>query len=311
MFKKIQPLKNSLVLLLLLTGTSVYAQFSPVNTIDINTIYVPETKYQQKDGNVQNAEKTQKRIDLGYSFLISDKFDPVTKKVSRWTGMIDGSYTQLSKKASDKDMTPERLFSSTLGVSHFHTLKNNWSMVGLLSAGINSDLKKIDYHDLYINGGVLFIKTPHPGFSYGFGGFVMNALNAPILLPGLMLHFQTEGKFKFNIDVPTEVSTAYDLTKKMELKLAVRFRNTSFDTENNADPKRRYLNYMELPAGLEAKWKSKHFDFVLGGGYMILRNFDLKESGIKNLFSEPQINKLGGNMFVTAGIRYRLKPISK
>ena len=68
---------------------------------------------------------------------------------------------------------------------------------------------------------------------------------------------------------------------------------------------------MELPLGLEGKWRSKHFDFVLGGGYMFLRNFDLKEGGIKNSFENGQINKLGGNLFVNAGIRFKLQTAKK
>lgn len=307
MFKKNYILCSLLLLAMLLTGTNAMAQFGTDNTLNINAIYVPQSKYTQKDGQIENAEKTQKRIDLDYSFPISTKFDPATKKLQKWTGIVSGSYTQMSGKANDKDLMPEKLLSSMLGVTYLRSMRNNWAMVSVLTTGINSDLKKIDYHDLYITGGVLFIKTPRPGFSYGFGGFIVNALNAPIILPGLMLHFQTEGKFKFNIDVPTEVSTAYDATKKIEVKLAVRYRNTSYDTENTVEPKRRYLNYMELPAGLETKWKSKHFDFVIGGGYMILRNYDLKEGGIKNLFTEGQINKLGGNFFVNAGIRLKFK----
>lgn len=311
MLNKTSLIKKTILILLVLTGKGAFAQFTPVNNLDINTIYIPDSKYKQKDGNVENTEKVQKRIDLGYSFLISNKFDTVTKKVNQWTGMISGSYTQMSDKSGEKDLMPEKLLSSQLGVSYYHSMRNNWGMVNIFSVGINSDLKHIDSHDLYINGGVLFIKTPHPGFSYGFGGFIINALNAPIILPGFMLHVQTEGKFKFNIDIPTEISTAYDVTKKMELKLAFRFRSLSYDTENEVDPKKRYLNYVELPLGLEGKWKSKYFDFMLGGGYMLLRNFSFKEAGIKNVFANTPVNKLGSSLFINAGIRFKLQPSKK
>ncbi|QNK61628.1 hypothetical protein H7F33_13810 [Pedobacter sp. PAMC26386] len=311
MFKKIQTLKKLLILLLILSGKSVVAQFSPPNTLEINVTYSPESKYTQKDGDLEDTKKTQKRIDLGYSFLISDKVDPVTKRLSRWTGFIDGSYTQMSNKVSEKDVMPEKLLSSQLGVSYFRSMGNNWGMLNILSAGVNSDLKKVDVHDLFVNGGVLFIKTYSPRFSIGFGGFVVNALNAPMLFPAFAVHFQTDGKLKFNVDIPTEVSAAYDVTKKMELKLAFKFRNMIYDTENKNDPQKRYLNYMELPLGLENKWKSKHFDFVLGGGYMFLRNYSFNEGGLKHMYDDVAFNKLGGNFYVNAGIRYRLKTPTK
>lgn len=311
MFKKNLFFKRLLIILLLLTGKNAIAQFGPENTLDVNAIYVPQSKYTQKNGQVENTEKTQKRMELNYSFPISTKFDPATKKLEKWTGIVSGGYTEMSGKTNTQDVMPEKLLNTMLGVTYLRTMRNKWAMVSLLTAGVNTDLKGVDYHDFFISGGVLFIKTPRQGFSYGFGAFVVNALNAPIVLPGLMLHLETEGRFKFNIDIPTEVSIARDVTKKLELKLAVRFKNTSYDTENTVEPKRRYLNYTELPAGLETKFKSKHFDFVLGGGYMILRNYELREGGIKNLFTEGQINKLGGNFYVNAGIRLKFNKEGK
>ncbi len=311
MFRKIQALKKLLIILLILSGKSAFSQVIPVNTIDINTIYIPSSKYDQKDGNAANTEKTQKRIDLGYSFLISNKTDTTTKKINSWTALINGSYTQMSGKSSEKDLMPNRLLSSEVGVVYYHSLRNKWGMVSILTAGINSDLKKIDSHDLFVNGGLLFIKNYSPRFSFGFGAFVANAFNAPIILPALVLNLKTEGKLKFNIDLPTEVSTAYDVNKKMELKLALRFRNISYDVENKMAPEKRYLNYLELPLGLEGKWRSKHFDFILGGGYMFLRNFEYREAGLKNTFNSVPTNKLNGNMYINAGIKYRLQTVSK
>lgn len=306
MLKKIQTPKKLLIFLLLLSVNTAYAQFTPVNTLDVKATYIPESNYKQREGSTEDTKKSQKRIDLGYSFLISDHVDTAAKKINRWTGMINGSYTQLTEKSSPTDIIPNRLLSTQLGVSYFHSMNKKWSMVNILSTGINSDLKKIDYHDLYITGGVLFINNYSPDFQFGLGGFIVNALNAPILLPGIVIHFQTNGKFKFNVDLPTEISTAYQTSKNMELKLAFRLRSMSYDTENTVDPKKRYLNYTEFPIGLENKWKSKHFDFVIGGGYVLARNFVFKEAGLKNVFKKEPINKLGGNVFINTSIRYRL-----
>lgn len=309
MFKETPHLKNLLFLLFILSGKTAFSQTqaTPLNTIDVNTMYAPSSKYTQHDGNIQNTEKTQKRIDMGYSFLISEKIDTTTHKINQWTGTVNGSYTLMDSKAGDRDIIPNRLFGSQFGISNLRSLNNKWLMVSLFSVGVNSDLVKVNFHDLYINGGVIFIKNYSPAFSLGFGGIVFNALNTPIVLPAIILHLRTEGRFKFNIDPPTEISTTYDMTSKMELKLSVKLRTMSYDTENVTDPKRRYLSYTEFPLGLENKWKSKHFDFILGGGYLLSRNFRLKESGISNIFKSQPANKLGGNVFINAGIRYKLK----
>jgi hypothetical protein len=311
MFKKNLLFRHILMMLFLLPGKSIFAQLIPVNTLEINTTYVPGSKYQQKDGALQNIEKYQKRIDLGYSFMISGKVDTTTRKINSWTAMMDGSYTQMSKPVNENDLMPHRLFSSQFGVVNYRSLGNKWGMVKLIQLGINTDLKKFDIHDLFLSGGLIFIKNQSPKFSYGFGVVIANATNAPLVLPAVIFQLRSDGKFKFKIDLPTEVSAAYDMNKKMEVKLALRYRNISYDVQNKMNPKRRYLNYMELPLGLEGKWRSKRFDFTLGGGYMFLRDFQLKEGGFKNMFKSRPKNTLNGNTYVNAGISYRLKSASK
>lgn len=309
MFKTtIQPAQKLFIFLLVFfVKNSAFSQITPVNTIDINAIYVPGSDYKQKDGQIENTEKIQKRLGFGYNFLLSQKVDTTTKRTSIWTGTLKSSYMEMSNKTSDLDLIPNRLFSSDFGIGNYRSMGKKWGMVSMFSVGINSDLEKINFNDLYINGGVLFIRNYSQRFSFGFGGFVINALNTPILLPGAFLNWQTDGKFKFNVNFPTEASAAYDLNKKLELKLALRFRNMSYDIENKAEPKKRSLLYTELPLGLEGKFKSKHFDLVLGGGYMLLRDFSVRERGIKNIYEKVPVNKMDGNLFINAGIRYRLK----
>lgn len=309
--KTFSTLQTIVLFLFIFQGKTAFAQFTPVNTVDIKAIYIPQSKFKPQDGTAAGTQRTQKRIDLGYSFLIAEKSDSVTRKLSRWTGLINGSYTTFTGNISEKDAIPNRLLSSQLGVSYLHTLNKKWAMAGLLTAGINSDLENINYHALYINSGVLFINNYSPDFQFGIGGFVVNALNTPILLPGILIHFQTAGKFKFNVDLPAEVSTAYEMNKTMELKLAFRLRNMSYNIEHTKDPEKRYLNYSEYPLGLESKWKSSHFDFILGGGYVFARNFTFKESGIKNLFKKVPYDQLGGSVFISAGIKYRLQTVKK
>eukprot|EP01133_Synstelium_polycarpum_P010523 gene10523-12246_t len=307
MSKTISTLQKSLFFLFLLSGNFAFSQITPLNTIDVNAIYIPDSKYKQADGAVQNTRKTQQRINLGYTFLISQKLDTATKKMSRWTGMINAGYTKMSNKTDEKDLMPNRLLNSEFGISYYRSMKGKWGMLSILSAGINSDLQKVDVHDLFVNGGVFFVKTKSPQFSWGFGVFVSNALNSPLIMPGIIMQWQTEDKLKFYINPPFEVSAAYDMSKKVELKLAFRPRNLNYDIENLNEPKRRSLTYWELPLGLETKLKGKHFDLMLGGGYMFLRSFQLKENGLKNAFKSAPNNSLGGNVFFNAGIRYKLQ----
>jgi hypothetical protein len=298
-----------LLLVLLVAGSnSAFSQLVPVNTIDISATYSPATGFIKSKNHEETKSKiTQQTVNLGYGFLISSKTDSVTKKTTSWTGTINGSYTSLTSKNGEMGIIPKKLLYSDVGVVYYRTINARWALASMLSTGINSDLEDLGSHDLFINGGLLFIKTYSPRLSIGFGGGIYNALNTPMLLPGLMLVWQTTGKFKVNINLPSEVSVAYDATEKIELKMAFRPKNVYYNVKNAVDPKKSVLNYWELPVGLESKWKGKRVDFMISGGVMSLRSFQFGERGIKNMFKTYPSHTMAANVFVNAGISYRLK----
>ena len=302
-------IKVLLTVLLITTSQYAYSQLGgPLNTVDLNTTYVPASGYlHSKDRTQGNLKTTQQTTNLGYSFLISSKSDSLSGKSSSWTGIISGGYSRLINKNDNNTLIPDKLLSSDLGVLYYHSINAKWSLVSFFSAGINSDLEKITSHDLFLNGAFLFIRTYSPHFSIGFGGAIYNAINMPILLPGILLKWDSPGKFKINVDLPSELSVAYDVSKKRELKLALRPKNIFYDVENNLDPKKTLLNYWELPVGLENKWKGKRWDFMLSAGVMTLRSFQFGERGIKSIYQSPPAHMMSANFFVNAGISYRIK----
>ncbi|SEB22030.1 DUF6268 family outer membrane beta-barrel protein [Pedobacter hartonius] len=300
-------LKMLLTIVFITVGQHAFSQLMPENTLNINSTYIPASGYNHSKNFEDTKLKTaQQSTNLGYSFPISAKKDSLTGMVSSWTGSLSGAYSRLDHKDDVNNLIPSRLLSSNLGITHFRSINASWSMLSTLSAGINADLEKVSSHDLFINGAFLFIKTYSPTFSIGFGGFVYNAINSPLVLPAFILQWQTTGKFRLNIDFPSEISVAYHTSEKTELKLAFRPKNISYDVENKVDPKKTLLNYWELPVGLENKWKGKRIDFMLSAGVTTLRSFQFGERGIKNIYQTPPAHLLKPNVFVNAGISYRL-----
>jgi len=302
-------LLKTLLTIVFATGSQqAFSQFIPQNTITVTGMNVPASRYIRSKNRADTKLKTtQQSTNLGYSFPISSQKDSLTGKVSSWTGTISGGYSRLTHKDDANNLIPNRLLSSDLGAIHYRSINARWSVVSMFSAGINSDLEKLSSHDLFINGAVLFIRTYSPTFSMGFGGSIYNALSTPLLLPGFLLQWQTTGKFRLNIDLSSEMSVAYHTSEKTELKLALRPKNLSYDVENEVDPKKTMLNYWELPVGLENKWKGKRIDFMVSAGVMTLRSFQFGERGIKNIYQSPPAHMLKANLFVNAGISYRIK----
>ncbi|GAB3898522.1 hypothetical protein GCM10028803_18090 [Larkinella knui] len=293
--------------LLTSTWTTVYAQPVPVNTLDVSAVYVPSTGYLQTKENTARHPKTAfQRLSLGYGFSIAARVDTATRSVRSWTGTISGHYTHLGQKGSDDPLIPARLLFTELGLTHYRSGRNRWSTLYIVSAGLNTDLQRITTHDLFINGGFILLKTYSPQFSLGFGGFMYNALSTPILMPGLVVQWQTTGKFNVTVNLPTEISVGYKASAKTMLKLAFRPRNINYDVTNKVDPEKRALSYWELPIGLESRWQGKRFDLTAAGGLMALRSFQFYERGISNMFKSVPGHMMSANFFVHAGVRYRL-----
>lgn len=288
-------------------GMAVYAQPIPVNSLDISAVYVPSTSYIKSENNPANHPKTTfQRFNIGYSFMLATHVDTLTNKIRTWTGTVNSNYTYLGNQGLDDPLIPSDLLFSEFSVMHYRSRRNRWSTIYTLSAGLNTDLQKITTNDLFINGGFILLKTYNPRFSLGFGAFVYNAISTPILMPGLFVQWQTAGKFRVNVSLPTEISVGYDANAKTALKLAFRPKNINYDVENKINPDKRALSYWELPIGLESKWKSERFDITFAGGIMALRSFQFYERGIRNMFRSEPGHMMSGNLFVNAGIRYRL-----
>ncbi|WP_129714713.1 DUF6268 family outer membrane beta-barrel protein [Pedobacter sp. SYP-B3415] len=288
--------------------TTASAQFGQPNTLNLDAIYVPRSYHiRPEDTTRTNSSTVQQRIGLGYSFSLSARVDTATGKVRSWMGMINGNYTMLKNRDYPVQVLPDRLLYSELGVIHYHSLKRKWAMMNLFSVGLNSDLVHISTNDLFINAGFIFMKHFNPNLTLGFGAFAYNVLSTPMVMPGLLFNWQTTGRFRVLVNVPTEVSVAYGVSKAFELKAAFRPKNINYDAENRLNPAKSALMYWELPIGLEAKIKGKRLDFMMAGGIMPVRSYTYGGRGIRNMFRSNPPHQFSSNFYVSAGLSYRLK----
>ncbi|PSL43821.1 hypothetical protein CLV51_107132 [Chitinophaga niastensis] len=302
-----------IVLFLLTPAKRLWAQLGATSLngpgIAVSVDYLPASHYIRPEDSVKTKSTTsQQRYNFGASFLLSNKVDTATGKVRNWTLAASGSYTKLTNENYDHQIFPSELLGTQLALQHYRSLHNRWSMVGLLSVGLFTDMEKIDGEDIFVNGGVLFVKQHNRRFSYGIGAMFTNSFGTPMLLPAFFIRWQTDNKFRIDINFPEKISVASSLSKQTDLALAFRLRGSAYDVEKHPDNK-RLMGYSEMSLGLENTWHlNKHLDFVAAGGSILYSGATFQEKKLSEMFGEKPLHRFATNYFFSTGLRWNFQP---
>lgn len=277
--------------------------------IGISVDYLPPSRYIRPEDSVKTRSTTsQQRYNFGAVFNLGSHVDTATGKVRNWTLEASGSYTKMQHQDYDNRIFPEELLGTQLALQHFRSIGNRWGMVSMLSVGLFTDMEKINSKDIFINGGVLFVKQHNRRFSYGIGAMFTNTFGTPMLLPALLVKWQTESRFRIDVNFPEKISVSHRLNKQTDLALAFRMRGSSYDVENAPD-KKRLMGYSELSVGLENTWRlSRHIDFVASGGSILYSGVAFREKSLSEMFSDKPLHRLATNYFFSGGLRWNFQP---
>lgn len=303
---------NSILFLLLVSFFNATAQLGPSSLnapgIAINTDYLPASRYIRPEDSVKTHSTTAiRRLSMGIGFNLSTWKDTSTGAFRSWSMAVSGSYMKFTNEKYESEIMPEKLLGTDISLIHTRNLRGKWSLMAMVSAGVYTDLEKISYKDLFINGGVLFIKQQSPRFVYGFGAAFTNAFGTPMLLPGLYVQWSTGKKFKVEIVVPEKFRVSHKLNDRIETGIAVRMNGGSFDVEKHID-NRRLLSYKEMTAGWENNFYLTHLISInIAGGATLLRSVDYRKKSLSEMFKTMPEHKLATNWFVSAGLRLHFK----
>jgi len=278
----------------------------------ISVDYLPASRYIRPEDSVKTGSTTsQQRINFGTAFLLSNKIDTTTGKLRVWSASLSGTYAQLDNKDYEKSIFPKELLGTEIGLQHYRSLNKRWTMLALLSAGINTDMEKIDHNDLFVNGGVVFIKKQNAKFSYGFGAVLTNSFGVPMILPALLVQWKTGERFKVDVVFPEKLSVSTRLNKYADLALAFRMQGAAYDVEKRKDNK-RLMGYSEMRIGLENTWHlSRNIDFIASGGSMLYSTTSFQEKKLSEMFKTKAEHRLATNYFLSAGLRWNFMPTRK
>lgn len=305
------------LLFILLTQTNLlFAQLGGASFngpgMAVSVDYLPASRYIRPEDSVKTGSTTsQQRINFGTAFLLSNKVDTTTGKLRVWSASLSGSYAQLDNKGYEKNIYPDELLGTEVGLQHYRSLNKRWTMLVLLSAGIYTDMEKIDQNDLFVNGGVVFIRKHNAKLSYGIGAVLTNSFGTPMVLPAFLVQWKTGERFKIDVVFPEKVSVSTRLNKLSDLALAFRMQGAAYDVEKRTDGK-RLMGYAEMKIGLENTWHlSRKIDFIASGGSMLYSSTSFQEKKLSEMFKSKPEHRLATNYFLSAGVRWNFVPTRK
>lgn len=271
----------------------------------VSVDYLPATHYIRPEDSLKTpATTSQQRFNFGASFLLSSSIDTATGKVRTWGLSTGGSYTKFTNKDYEQKILPGELLGAMVALQHVRSIRNHWNMMVIVSGGLFTDMEKIDGNDIFINGGVIFVKQHNPQFSYGIGAMLTNSFGPPMVLPALLLQWKTGGRFKVDINFPEKLAVSSSLSKNDDLALAFRFGGGAYDVEKSPENK-RLMGYQELTLGLENTFHiSPKIDFNLSAGTALLSAVTFREKSLSEMFSNRPEHRLATNLIVSAGLRW-------
>lgn len=245
--------------------------------------YVPASNYIRPIDSVKTDSKSDfKRVDLGVEIPLFSKVD-FRGKPRLWSLMMQGAYAKMTNTNYEEELFPTELVNAQIGIKHFRSISDSWSIMAIASIGLYTDMVQVDKEAILAQGGVFFIKHFNPRLALGVGPVLTNSFGAPMVLPGIYFNWETLGFFRLKIAFPEGMELGYSFTENLDLKLAVDL--TGMTAISKANDKMMLLGYQQITAGLRPEVKlSNNITLSLTMGSTLGRSFQFNERKIKSIF---------------------------
>ena len=196
--------KNIIIIIFLCLGLSSFAQFDR-DLFGIDYIRLG-------DGNSSNSVKFQKSsFRLTIPKRLNDKGSMLLNKFEFAKTKIDYS----SDLSILNDLEKFQTISYSLGYKQ--SLKNNWSLIGMMTPQISTNSKSsIGWEDINLRGMLMFSKSVRPNLRLSLGAMYDATTGIPLPLPVFSLVWQPSQKWQVNVGFP-QFGINYQLGPKTKL----------------------------------------------------------------------------------------------
>lgn len=251
---------------------------------ELKAEYIPFSNYvRPEDSATTGSTSDMKQMEMALMVPFSFKRRTADEPAS-WYFVMGCSYARITNRNYDKAIFPDEMLNVQIGLKHTIPLGRNWSVFAMATAGIYSDLTRIDGNDVLFQGGALFVKQFNTHLTAGLGPVVSNAFGVPMVMPGLFFNWTTGGRFKVNVSFPEKAEIGYVFHEAFTLKAVIATGGMTVETERKE--KSVLLGYRQIVAGLMPSFRlGGAWTLELTAGSTLLRSFRESERTLKGLFS--------------------------
>lgn len=210
--------------------------------------------------------------------------------------------TNIDYPTSDVNFTDlEQFHTISYSIGYMQKLKNNWSMMGMVSPKISSNLtSSVQWKDIRLMGMLMFTKKVKPNLDLQFGLMYSSTTGIPAPLPMFSLMWQCSEKWSVNLGFP-RFQINYKLGENTEISTNLTMVGDNYTlSENlyNEGKKIDNIRIMNIGGGLMLTQKLyKMVKFNLSSGFTFYRKFEF-------LDEKDSIKKydLDNDLYIKVGI---------
>lgn len=257
--------KYILITLVLCLCTSVFAQF------DRELVGIDYVRLGNE--NSKNSVKFQKySLRLTIPKRLNDKGSVLFNKFEYAKTSIDYS----TGPSILKDLERFHTVSYTLG--YRKPLRNNWSLMAMLTPQISSNFQSsLEWEDITLRGLLMFSKPIKPNLRLSLGVMYGATTGIPIPLPVFSMMWKPAPKWDVNIGFP-RFGVGYEISPKTKIAADLFMVGDNFTLTKDlfyTDQKIDNIRVMNLGGGLSLSQKlTKHLKLKLNSGYTFYRKFE-------------------------------------
>ncbi|NDW08486.1 DUF6268 family outer membrane beta-barrel protein [Dysgonomonas sp. 520] len=274
----------------------------------IKSEYLTSSSFKDDDGNNMGSGNMLK-ISGGYNIPLSMKMNEENQPTA-WSLSMYGAYGVLSNRNMMEDINPEKIFNSSLNVTHIRPLSKKWRLIASLGAGIYSAPDEITEKSILVNGAAIFIYNLKNNLDLGFGVGLTNSFGVPLLMPMSLVKWKLPGNYELDVDIASGMKIAAKAKLNNSFKLSlVAMEMDGMSSVVEVDGKSMIYATSTLKSYLSPEYKiGKASTIYMGVGGTWLRSVSLNNRSFKG-FSESLFNnkrKLHFNtsLYLNIGFRY-------
>lgn len=200
--------------------------------------------YQQFSDPIPGLENTEvfsntATIAFSYPFMLNENRTQVTMGVLWERQGFD--YRRLSGGEPNIDALYAGSFSFMLA----HRFSETWSVLGIVTPGLASDLKgALTVDDFSFQAVLAGIRRTSPKFAFGLGAAYSTQFGEPLPLPVLLFDWSNGKKLRWTTLLPAESEFWYAHSNRMQLGLLLKVKGNNFQGDpgrySSTDPQLRY-----------------------------------------------------------------------